>query len=164
VRKEVRGGKVVVTRTIISDGSAADVVIQREGAEAVTQPAGVRELRSLDKLATYRKMLESGTATVTARVMKDGVEIYTVRAVVHGLGGGEFDMVTQAEVRASDYLPLSYSAAFVSPDGKKRLQLSSRTFSKFERLRADELPADWFQPKASGKVRSDDAGPAPVKI
>ena len=164
VRKDLQGDKVIVTTTIVSDGSAADVITQKAGQQAVTTAAGAKERRSFDKLSAYRNMLESGAATVTARGTKDGVETYKLRAVMPGFGGSEFEMVMEAEVRASDYLPLSYSSAFRSADGDKSLKLRSRTFSKFERLKTGDLPADWFKPKTSGKVRDDGAQPGVVEI
>jgi len=108
VRVDGRGEQAVTT-TVISDGSDASVTTKRPGQAAVTEPADMsgRLGKSFDKLSAYRKMLESGVATVTAHGTSDGAETYTLRAEVDGFGGGEYRMVMEAVVRAEDYLPIS---------------------------------------------------------
>lgn len=166
VRKDYRGGHVALTTTIVSDGSAASITLQKPGGEPVTQVADPKGAwrRAFDKLSAYRQMLESGTATVTARGTSDGVETYKLRADVPAFGGSELDLVMEAEVRASDYLPLSFSSSFRSADGKKVLRLRTRTFSKFEHLDDADLPSGWFVPAGGQDVLGSRREPGALEL
>ena len=137
-----------VRTTVVSDGRSAFVTREQVGQPTVTEraPLAGRLAKSFDKLATYRKMLESGTATVTATGIVDGEKTYKLRAEVDGFGSSEVRMVMEAEIRAKDYLPISCKSSLVEADGKT-LPLSVRKFSKFEVMSVGELPGDWFLPK-----------------
>ncbi|MBI5232424.1 MAG: hypothetical protein HY876_09705 [Coriobacteriales bacterium] len=147
--RTVGRGKNAVTTLVISDGSAASITTRIPGQPSRTQPADLsgRLGKSFDRLSAYRRMLESGVATVTARGTRDGVKTYKLRAQVDGFADGQLQMVMEAEVRADDYLPIGYRSGFVDSSGKT-LPLRTRTFSEFEHVDVDKLPKDWFTPAA----------------
>lgn len=159
VRKDYEGESVVMTTTIISDGANATITKQRSGEASVTEQADPkgRWRRTFDRLSAYRNMLESGTATVTAQGTRDGVRTHKMRAEIEGFGGSEFDIVMEAEVRATDYLPISLTSTMRGTDGEVVRLLKQRTFSSFELMKASELPADWFGPQP-GRVRTPSDG------
>jgi hypothetical protein len=151
-------GAEAITRTFVSDGEVASVTIEKPGQPPVTESAEMngRLGKSFDKLATYRRMLESGTATVTAEGERDGAKTYKLRAEVDGFGDGKMSMVMEAEIRADNYLPISCTSSFVTASGDE-MRLKTREFSSFESVEADTLPADWFTPLA-GKAAASSGG------
>lgn len=147
VRENHDGKRIIQKETIVSDGSGASMMTEVPGQQPSIERVELtgRLGKSFDKLAAYRRMLESGTATVTARGKVDGDETYRLRAEIEGFGDDELVMVMEAEIRAKDYLPISYRSGFEKADGTFLL-LRTRSFSRFETVDVDELPADWFTP------------------
>jgi len=166
VRDDYTGEKVVLTTTIVSDGTLATITTQKAGGSPVTEtaePEG-RWRKSFDKLSAYRNMLESGAATVTARGTHDGVETYKLQSRIGGFGGSELDVVMEAEIRATDYLPVSYSSRFEDAEGNKTVELGRRTFSSFERVEGADLPAGWLTPQPTGPAGGSVSDPGVVEL